>query len=99
MKSFLNNIYEFFFFLIRPSYWLMLYHYDEIVDIQLRKDLKIGFLSCDRFEAVIGEHCYWVANYPYGYGTFLWVSGRPSRMTIYKTRRAHIEFLLKTKKG
>lgn len=77
----------------------MLYHYDEIVDIQLRKDLKIGFLSCDRFEAVIGEHCYWVANYPYGYGTFLWVSGRPSRMTIYKTRRAHIEFLLKTKKG
>lgn len=95
MKSFLNNIYEFFFFLVRPSYWLMNYSYDEILDIQLRKDLEVGFIICDKHHAKIGENIYWVGNYPYEYGGTDLMSRRPSRMTIYKTRKAQIAFYLK----
>lgn len=98
MKRFLNNIYEFFFFLVRPSYWLMIYSYDEILDIQLRRDLDIGFVNCDHYYAKIGENIYWVANYPYAYGGIDFIDARPSRMTVYKTRKAQIAFYLKDKK-
>ena len=95
MKGFLNNIYEFFFFLVRPNYWLMLYPYDEVLDIQLNKDLEIGFIICNQYRAKIGENVYWVGNYPYAYGCVGSMFSRPSRMTIYKTRRAQVAFYLK----
>lgn len=92
-------IYEFLFFLIRPSFWLMNEDYCEALDVRLRKDLEVGFTSTSRFIGEVGANKYWLGNYPYAYGTdwdypFL---GRPSRMTIYKLRKKQLEFILKNK--
>ena len=98
MKRFFNNIYEFFFFLVRPSFWLMNHPYCEQVDTQLKIDLNKGVLYSDGYCAKIGDTLYWVGNYPYAYGSpYLFVEVRPSRMTIYKTRKAQLEFLFKPK--
>jgi len=72
--------------------------YCELSDIQLRIDLGKGFVGCDRYCAKIGDNLYWIGNYPYAYGSpYLFGGVRPSRMTIYKTRKAQLEFLFKPK--
>lgn len=87
---------DFLFFLFKPTFWFMNYPYSKEMDRLAKRDLKLGFKRADFCCAEIGMNTYWIANYPYAYGT-CFTSMRPSRRTIYEMKIAEIKFKMKEK--
>ena len=89
----MKKLYEFLFFLLRPSFWVMNDPYNEKWDMKLNELMrKYIFKNKDNHEAKIGNAKVWIANHPYASFTCRdfpnkYFYGRPSRMTIYRARK------------
>lgn len=87
----MTNLKDFFYFLFRPSFWIMLNPYDQAWDQKLNELLdKYPFSLLSPHTAQLGDVVVWISNYPYStfrpYGD-LSLMVRPKRRTILKARK------------
>lgn len=91
-------------FIFRPSFWIMSYSYNSLLDDKLKSLMDEKFTNFDSYTAKLGGIELWVVNYPYACMTFCGGGGssggkiRPSRLTILrlhkKYMREYLEFCM-----
>lgn len=95
----MKAIFNFFWIVFHPSYWLTLYPYskewDKILK-QLMRDNKFKYM--DSFTTKLGDKEIWIANHPYAsfrpYIDWRKVEVMPSRITIRDAHKKLMQDLL-----
>lgn len=61
-----NNVYWFFYFLIRPNWWIQIYPTNYLWDQELNYLLELyKFEKVDSYFAKLGNRLIWIENHPY----------------------------------
>ena len=88
----INKIFDFLFFLFKPSFWLMSDKYSKEWDRKLLELMdKYEFTQREKHTAKLGNNLIWISSYPHAcfhlynlFGSEL--KARPSRKTILRAK-------------
>lgn len=92
----MKKLYWFFFFLFKPSYWVMNYRYSKEWDEKINDLMNKHKFEKNHMTANLGDTKIWVVNHPYA--SFVPYQNtyniRPSRKTIYLAHKKLLKDVL-----